>query len=268
MGSVRPAAVAGTFYPAGADALRVTVDGLLAAEPPVEVDVEPRLLVVPHAGYIYSGPVAATAYGLLRAMPEPPRRVVLVGPSHFVAVRGAATPGVDELETPLGTITVDDELIGAAETHPEVVAVPRAHAQEHSLEVQLPFLQRLHGEQLTVLPLLTGDIAPEAVAAVVDEALDVDGVMAVISTDLSHYLDAASARRRDLATADAVVELRPHDLEWDDACGRAGLQAALLVTRARGWSCRLLDLRNSGDTAGPAEQVVGYGAFVAGPVAS
>lgn len=265
MGSVRPPAVAGTFYPARAEALRSAVDHLLAEAEPAEVDVNPRLLIVPHAGYIYSGPVAACGYRLLQAMSGPRRRVVLVGPSHFVAVSGVATAGVSELETPLGLVSVDGDLSAAAEAHPVVMVVPQAHAREHSLEVQLPFLQRALGE-FTVLPLLTGEVDPKAVAEVLDEALDGDGVTAVISTDLSHYLDAASARRRDAATADAVTALRPQDLEWDDACGRTGLQAALLVAQSRGWACRLLDLRNSGDTAGPSDHVVGYGAFAAGPV--
>lgn len=265
MGSVRPPAVAGSFYPARADALQSMVDDLLVVADHAEVDVEPRLLIVPHAGYVYSGPVAATGYRLLQAMPEPRRRVVLVGPSHFVAVRGVATPGVSELETPLGKVGVDHLLTTSASAHPVVTAGPQAHAREHSLEVQLPFLQRVLGK-FTLLPLLTGEVDPKAVADVLDDALDEDGVMAVISTDLSHYLDVASARRRDAATADAVIELRPQDLRRDDACGRTGLQAALLVARSRDWACRLLDLRNSGDTAGPADQVVGYGAFVAGPV--
>jgi len=267
MGSVRSPAVAGAFYPADAEALRAAVDELLAAGEPAQVDVDPVLLIVPHAGYDYSGPVAATAYRLLRAMPEPKRRVVLVGPSHFVAVSGVATPGVTGLETPLGVAAVDGELTAAAEAHPVVAPGPAVHAREHSLEVQLPFLQRVFGE-LTVLPLLTGEVGYQEVAAVLDEALGAGGVMAVISTDLSHYLDTSAARRRDAATAAAIVDLRPEDLEWDDACGRTGLQAALLVARSRGWACRLLDLRNSGDTAGPMEQVVGYGAFAVGPTAA
>jgi AmmeMemoRadiSam system protein B len=241
------------------------VDDLLVVTDHAEVDVDPRLLIAPHAGYIYSGPVAACGYRLLRAMSRPRHRVVLVGPSHFVAVSGLATAGVSEFETPLGLVSVDGDLSAAAEAHAVVTAVPRAHAREHSLEVQLPFLQRALGE-FTVLPLLTGEVDPKAVAVVLDEALDSDGVMVVISTDLSHYLDAASARHRDAATADAVIELRPQDLGWDDACGRTGLRAALLVARNRGWECRLLDLRNSGDTAGPSDHVVGYGAFAAGPV--
>jgi AmmeMemoRadiSam system protein B len=243
------------------------VDHLLADADLAEVDVDPRLLVVPHAGYIYSGPVAASGYRLLEAMPQPRRRVVLVGPSHFVAVRGMATADADELGTPLGKVSVDGELTAAAETHPGVDPGREVHAREHSLEVQLPFLQRVFSD-FTVLPLLTGEVDPEAVTGVLDEALDGEGVMAVISTDLSHYLDATSARRRDAATADAIVALRPEDLEWDDACGRTGLQAALLVARSRGWACRLIDLRNSGDTAGPSDQVVGYGAFACGPMAA
>ena len=264
MGSVRPPAVAGAFYPAGADALGAAVDELLAAEP-ATVDIQPVLLIVPHAGYVYSGPVAASAYRLLRETPLPRRRLVMVGPSHFVAVAGVATPGVTGLATPLGVVAVDGELAAAAEAHPVVAPQPAAHAPEHSLEVQLPFLQRVVGE-CAVLPLLTGKVDPDDVADVLDAALDFDGVMAVISTDLSHYLGYAAARRRDAATARAIVELRSDDVEWEDACGRTGLQAGLLVAKRRSWVCRLLDLRNSGDTAGDPGRVVGYGAFALGPM--
>ncbi|MEE8331278.1 MAG: AmmeMemoRadiSam system protein B [Acidimicrobiia bacterium] len=267
MGSVRAPAVAGTFYPADAATLSAAVDDLLASGDPAPIDVDPMLLIVPHAGYVYSGPVAATAYRLLATMPEPPRRLVMVGPSHFVAVSGVATPNTRGLETPLGIVEVDAELAAAAEAHPAVAPGPAAHAREHSLEVQLPFLQRALGE-LTVLPLLTGEATPQEVAAVLDEAVDTEGVMGLISTDLSHYLDAATARRRDASTAAAVVELRPEDIGREDACGRTGLQAGLVLARTRGWACRLLDLRNSGDTAGPTDRVVGYGAFAIGPVAT
>jgi AmmeMemoRadiSam system protein B len=267
MGSVRAPAVAGSFYPADAATLAAAIDDLLAAADPPVVDVDPRLLIVPHAGYVYSGPVAATAYRLLSAMPQQPRRLVLVGPSHFVALGGVATSGATGLETPLGVVPVDLELAAAAVAHPLVAAGPAAHAREHSLEVQLPFLQRVLGD-LTALLLLTGDISPQAVAAMLDEALDVDEVMVIVSTDLSHYLDAAAARRRDATTAAAVAELRSEAIASGDACGRTGLQAGLIVARKRGWACRLLDLRNSGDTAGPTDSVVGYGAFAVGPVAT
>jgi len=264
MAIVRPAAAAGMFYPADSDELRSYVEDLLTAEPEPDVDVHPAMLIVPHAGYVYSGPFAAGAYRLLQATTHRPRRVVLVGPSHFERFSGVATPGVDALATPLGLVQVDHELATVAGTFDIVVPAPVAHAREHSLEVQLPFLQ-IALDEFTMLPLVTGDVVPEAVADVVDRMLDAPDVVVVISSDLSHYLEYEIARRRDAGTAEAIVELRPYDLAWGDACGRIAVQAGLLVAKRRGWSCRLLTLGNSGDTSGSRDRVVGYGAFALGP---
>ena len=264
MATVRPAAAAGMFYPADPNELHAYVANLLAAEPEPDIDVRPTMLIVPHAGYVYSGAFAAGAYRLLRATTHRPRRVVLLGPSHFERFTGLAASGVNALATPLGLVTMDHELSAAAEMFDIVVAAPVAHAREHSLEVQLPLLQ-IALDEFTVLPLVTGDVAPEAVADVVDHMLDVPDVVAVISSDLSHYLDDNTARRRDAGTAEAIIELRPYDLAWGDACGRIAVQAALLVALRRGWSCRLLALGTSADTAGSPERVVGYGAFALGP---
>ena len=265
MGTIRSAAVAGTFYPDNPHRLRENVTELLAALAPVDVDIAPRLLIVPHAGYIYSGLIAAAAYRVLAGTPTP-APVVLLGPSHFVRFTGLATPGVDALETPLGLVEVDAALAASAGAHSVVVAEPAAHAREHSLEVQLPFLQLALGD-FTALPLATGEVTAGATAEVLDELADDPAVLGVISSDLSHYLDHETARRRDAATAQAIVELRIEDLTPDDACGRTAVQAALLVARKRGWQCRLLALGNSSDTEGPSERVVGYGSFVIGPPA-
>jgi len=264
MVTVRPAAVAGTFYPAGLHELRTSIDRLLAVEPPPEIDIRPAMLIVPHAGYVYSGPIAASAYRLLGATTDTVRRVVLVGPSHFVGFTGLATPGVEALATPLGIVPVDRELTSAAEELAVVAPESAVHAREHSLEVQLPFLQVVLDE-FTALALATGDVAPADVADVLDQTIGAHGVIGVISSDLSHYLDSETARRRDARTAEAITELRPEDLTRDDACGRIAIQAALVVARRRSWSCRLLALRNSGDTAGSLHRVVGYGAFALGP---
>ncbi len=264
MGTTRPAAVAGTFYPDNPNRLRQDVAGFLAAEPPAEVDVRPRLVVVPHAGYIYSGTIAAAAYRLLAGTAPSANRVVLLGPSHFVRFTGLATPGVDALETPLGVIEVNAKLAATAGVHPVVLAEPAAHAREHSLEVQLPFLQVALGE-FTVLPLATGEVTAEAAAEVLDGLIEDPRVLGVISSDLSHYLDYETARRRDNTTAEAIVDLRPESLAPEDACGRTAVQAALLVARKRKWNCRLLALGNSGDTGSPRDRVVGYGSFVLGP---
>jgi AmmeMemoRadiSam system protein B len=258
MGITRPPAVAGSFYPADGETLSDTVDGLLDDAVPPELDVDPRMLIVPHAGYIYSGPVAATGYRLLFRSVTPPRRIVLLGPSHFTPLQGVAASGVDSFRTPLGDVAVD------AAPSAGVVADPAAHQGEHSLEVQLPFLQVILAD-FTVLPLLAGNIPPDATADVLAEILDQTKGFGVISSDLSHYLDYDSARIRDERTAKAITELRAQDMQWDDACGLTAVQAALLVARRRGWQCRLLDLRNSGDTAGDKQRVVGYGAFAIGP---
>ena len=248
--------MAGAFYDAEPERLRRDVARMLEAAGVPEADVEPRMLIVPHAGLVYSGQVAAVAYRLL---PEV-SRIVLVGPSHFVAFGGVAAPEAEAFATPLGEVPIDVEL----EARAGVVTSAEAHAREHSLEVQLPFLQQLLGE-FTMLPLLTGEVPPTQVGDVLDGLL-ADGVFGVISSDLSHYLDYDEARRRDQRTAAAITGLRSEALVWDDACGRVPIQAALIVARRRGWQCRLLDLRNSGDTAGSRRRVVGYGAFALGPM--
>ena len=257
MGSVRLPAAAGTFYPRSADLLRRTIADLLVAADPPDFDVTPAMLIVPHAGYGYSGPVAATAYRCLNALPSPPRRFLLLGPSHYVGFTGVAASGSDAFQTPLGLV--------ATESRPPASCTdnPSAHASEHSLEVQLPFLQVLL-DAFTIQPLLTGDIRAEAAADVLDDALD-DHHFGLISSDLSHYLAYEEARTRDRRTASAITHLRAEDLHRGDACGITAVQAALLVARRRNWECGLLDLRNSGDTSDDRSRVVGYGAFVIGP---
>src|SRR3990170_435178 len=193
MATVRPAAVAGAFYPADPAALRGTVERVLEQAVPPAIDVHPRILVVPHAGYVYSGSVVAAAYRVLQAAPTR-RRVVLLGPSHFIAFRGIATPGADRLATPLGEVPVDRELTSLAESDPMVAPDSAAHAREHSLEVQLPFLQVVLGE-FAVLAMLTGEVTHERAADVLDATTAGGDVVAVISSDLSHYLRYQAARR-------------------------------------------------------------------------
>jgi hypothetical protein len=243
--------------------LRSTIDEMLVAASAREPDVEVRVLIVPHAGYVYSGPVAATAYRLLQ-ISDRPRRLVVVGPAHSAPFAGLATPGVASLATPLGVVEVDIDLTAMAEKRAVVAPNRAANADEHSVEVQLPFLQVVLG-QFTVLTMLTGRVAPETVAEVLGELMNVAGVVALVSSDLSHYLDYDSARIHDARTARAIVARRPQDLGWGDACGLVGVQAALLLARRKGWGCSQLDLRSSGDTAGGRGSVVGYGSFVIGP---
>lgn len=257
----RPPAVAGSFYPSDREVLRAAVGSMLAAASFGDPGVEPRLFIVPHAGYVYSGPVAATAYRLL----DPgTRRLVVIGPSHFVGFDGLATPETEGLSTPLGIVPVDVRLTATVESYESVAPDRAAHAREHSIEVQLPFLQVLL-EEFTVLALLTGSVPAETVAEVLGDLIGSEGLTALISSDLSHYLDYETARERDERTVRAILAKRPDELKPGDACGLVGLQAALILAEQEGWGCSLLDLRSSGDTAGGRDSVVGYGSFAIGP---
>lgn len=261
MARVRAPAVAGSFYSADPSLLVQQVDGWLERSPTPE-QARPSALIVPHAGYIYSGPIAASAYAHLRGWKGLSPRVLLLGPCHFVPLRGLAHPDVDVLQTPLGSVNVDAELRERAEATGLVVPSAEAHRREHSLEVQLPFLQRALGS-FTVLPLVVGRAAPEQVASVL-EALWTDGVLPVISSDLSHYLSYAQARQVDQETAEQVVSLEG-PLDGERACGAGAINGLLLAARRRGLRAELLDLRSSGDTAGDKGRVVGYGAFAFRP---
>lgn len=262
---VRTPAVAGTFYPERAETLATMVDGFVAdaasarAHERAATPGTPEALVVPHAGYVYSGPTAGHAYAALAGAPRGVERVVLIGPAHYVPVSGIATTSLEGLATPLGAVPVDDAARSDA-LDLGVAIDDDAHAPEHSLEVQLPFLQRVLGAFRT-LPLVVGRTTPEAVARALDVLWGGPDTVVVVSTDLSHYHDYETARARDQRTAEAVVEGRVDAIAWDDACGAPALAGVMLVARRRGLTTRLLDLRSSGDTGGPRQRVVGYGAF-------
>lgn len=250
---VRPPAVAGLFYPAAAGELAALCDRLLAGAarrtgPP------PKALVVPHAGLAYSGPIAASAYAQVRGE-TCIKRVILLGPAHRVYVSGLGSCGAAAMQTPLGPVAVDDSELPTA-----VRPNPRAHAPEHSLEVQLPFLQRaLPGTQVT--PLLTCDAQAEQVGEVLAALWGGPETLIVISTDLSHYHPYARARELDAETAAQVLALDAAGLAPEQACGAAGLAGLLWLARRKRLQPVQLDLRNSGDTAGDKGRVVGYGAF-------
>lgn len=251
--SVRAPAVAGTFYPADPRELASTVDAMLGE---AEGDGGPPLaLVAPHAGYAYSGPVAGSAYGLLRGSRV--RRVAILGPAHFVPLHGCAVPGVEAWATPLGEVPIDAELRDVA----DVAVDDGPHGPEHSIEVQLPFLQRVLPEGFSVLPVAVGACPPAEVAGVIG-ALPADALI-VVSTDLSHYHDDATAKRLDRRTADAVLSLDPEAIGPEDACGAFALRGLVEHARRHRLEIELLDLRTSADTAGDPRRVVGYGAFVA-----
>ncbi len=264
MRDVRPAAVAGLFYPAAAATLAADVRACLGAAG-AHAGPLPKAIVVPHAGYVYSGAVAASAYARLVGARGIVRRVVLLGPTHRVAVRGLALPAAAAFATPLGTVPVDAEAAALALTRPQVVVSAAAHAREHSLEVQLPFLQTVLGD-FKVLPLAVGLASAEDVAALLDLLWGGPETLFVVSTDLSHYHRYDEARALDRDTADRILALVPM-LDHEQACGATPLNGLLLCARRRGLAPELLDLRNSGDTAGDRARVVGYAsfAFVAGP---
>lgn len=262
--SVRRPAFAGMFYPAPPDALRSGLERAFAgAVAPPEGARVPAAIVVPHAGYVYSGAIAASAYARIAPARTTIRRVVLLGPSHRAYVRGLAVPSVDAFATPLGLVMIDDPARAAVLTLPGVVLDDRPHAEEHSLEVQLPFLQTVL-DDFTLLPLSVGDATAGEVVAVLEACWGGPETLVVISTDLSHYHRYADAVELDARTAAAIVARRPAAIDDRDACGARPLRGLLELAAERGLVVEQLDLRNSGDTAGDRDRVVGYGAFTVG----
>jgi len=258
---IRPPAVAGMFYPADAAVLRQDVDRFIdaAALPPRPL---PKAIIVPHAGYVYSGPIAGTAYRAIRGLRGTVNRVVLLGPAHRVYVRGLGASSADRFDTPLGPVrlarTAIDELLVQL---PFVQVMDQAHAPEHSLEVQLPFLQETLGE-FDLLPFVVGDATPQEVEQVLETLWGGPETLIVISSDLSHYHDYETARAMDRAASDAIEHLEPRALSYEQACGRIPVCGLLRCARARGLRAETVDLRNSGDTAGSRDRVVGYGAYL------
>jgi MEMO1 family protein len=259
MGAVRPPAVAGSFYPKDMLELQSDVRGYVAGAR-VVLASPPKAVIAPHAGYVYSGPIAGSAFSPLAPLRGRVKRVVLMGPAHRVAFAGLALPQAEAFATPLGLMHVDQEAMAQLLALPGVIASDRAHAGEHSLEVQLPFVQEVLGD-VPIVPVVVGD-APDTIAAKALERIwGGPETCIVVSSDLSHYYPYAYAERLDRVTADAILHLMPQDIGEEQACGRIGVRALLLVARARGLRATTLDLRNSGDTAGTRESVVGYGAF-------
>lgn len=266
-GFIRPPAVAGMFYPGTAEALRGQIATLLASPSPpgplpgnrlAPEDGRLKALIVPHAGYVYSGPIAAQAYRLLLPLRGQIERVVLLGPAHRVYVPTLASSGATRFDTPLGSLTVDEEFQGRV-LGDGLIESRRAHQPEHSLEVQLPFLQEVLG-QPRIVPLLVSDAAPERVASVLAALWGGPETLIVISSDLSHYLPYAQARRVDSDTCERILACDT-TLDGEQACGCAAVNGLLVLARRRGLTPQLLDLRSSGDTSGSRAEVVGYAAF-------
>lgn len=260
--TIRQTAVAGTFYPADPAELQQMIDGFIENTPPPADDAPiPRAIIAPHAGYIYSGPVAASAYARIIPAHNKFTRVVLLGPSHRVPFSGLAASSATQFATPLGLIPLDTEEIQSLVSLPQVEILDDAHLYEHSLEVHLPFLQTVLDE-FTLIPLVVGDTDAEEVAQVLERFIDDEHTLIVISSDLSHYLDYHTAQQRDKATSQAIEQLKPEAIGYEDACGRNPVKGLLSLAKQLHLKAEIIDLRNSGDTAGPHDQVVGYGAYM------
>ena len=258
---IRPPAVAGRFYPANPAELRRMVENFLS-EVKAPDGPSPKAIIAPHAGYIYSGPIAASAYAQLAPARDAVKRIILLGPSHFVAFDGLAATDATAFATPLGTVPVDTAAIrDLCSRLPQVSVREEAHADEHSLEVQLPFL-RVVLAGFKIVPLLVGEASDDEIAAVIEALWGGDETRFVISSDLSHYHDYQTAQATDSETANVIESLDAKKLRGDLACGCRPICGLLNAAKERRMRCRAVDLRNSGDTSGDRDRVVGYGAFV------
>ena len=255
--SVRQPAVAGLFYPGDRTELERTLSAMLKAAP--HGGKPPKALIAPHAGYVYSGPIAASAYARLEPLRDTVKRVVLLGPTHRVAVRGLALPASQQFATPLGTVEIDNAAIEQLKSLPQVGVSEEAHLLEHSLEVHLPFLQTVLAD-FRLVPLAVGYASAEEVAEVLDTLWGGPETLIVVSSDLSHYLPYREAQSVDRDTAEAVLRLDTH-IDHEQACGATPVTGLALAARQRNLTPELLDLRNSGDTAGDQSRVVGYASF-------
>lgn len=263
MALVRHSAVAGTFYPASARALHAAVRGFLEASTPPDLPA-PKALIVPHAGYAYSGSVAGTAYALLASHGTAISRVVLLGPAHRVRFRGLALSGTAFFETPLGPVETDPYARLAVADLPQVSEYEAPFVGEHCLEVQLPFLQQVL-KDFRIAPFLVGSASADEVTEVIERLWGGPETLVLVSSDLSHFLPYERALAVDAATTRAIEELRPGKIGPDQACGRIAIAGLLRAARRHGLRAVTLDLRNSGDTAGSRDRVVGYGAWALVP---
>lgn len=260
MNAIRKPAVAGTFYPDDASVLRQEVQKHLSSVIGDKSKSVPKAIIAPHAGYRFSGDVAASAYTLLKPAAERITRVILMGPCHRIAVTGLALSGADYFETPLGRVEIDKAAEAIVTDMPQVSVFAPTHAQEHSLEVHIPFLQEILGD-FKMVPFVVGETSPADVAEVLDKLWGGPETAIVISSDLSHFLDYGAAQEIDQRTCDAIEHLDPTQIERNGACGRFPVGGLLHYAKAHGMSVETLDVRNSGDTAGNKDRVVGYGSW-------
>jgi len=255
----REPAVAGLFYPEDPVLLQRQLDDLLDGD--ITPGPTPKALIVPHAGYIYSGSIAASAYRQLMPTSKQIQRVVLLGPSHRVNFEGLATSSARYFSTPLGLVRIDQSAMGDILSLPQVSVYDDAHREEHSLEVQLPFLQMILRKDFGLVPLVVGEATADEVSEVLEILWGGPETLLLISSDLSHYLEYSAAQRLDSATSTAIEQLNPQAIDYQQACGRNPVSGLLVAARHHGLHVTTLDLRNSGDTAGTRNQVVGYGAY-------
>lgn len=263
MNAIRRPAVAGQFYPNDPGELRSAVEGYMAqaaSKASVPAGPPPKALIAPHAGYVYSGPVAANAYALTAPLKGTIERVILLGPCHRVPVNGCALSGADAFMTPLGLVEIDKEAAKAISDLPQVKVFDDTHAFEHSLEVHLPFLQVVLGD-FKLLPMVVGQASPAEIADVLERLWGGPETLIVVSSDLSHYLPYDAAREIDGRTCRAIENLDPAAIGRDQACGRIPVGGLLETAKRRGMKVETVDVRNSGDTAGPKNRVVGYGSW-------
>ena len=258
MNRVRPTAVDGLFYPHNPEACRREVKTFIANAP--AIDVRPKALIAPHAGYRYSGPIAGTAYRTLQAYSTSWDRVVLISPSHTMGFYGVAAPTWEAFGTTSGPISVDQNAIEQLTSLHLVHQDDAPHDQEHGLEVHLPFVQHLF-TSISIIPLVTGEVSPSKLAGMLAKLLETPRTLPIISSDLSHYYPYSEAQTLDSETATYIEQGLGERLREEHACGRLALQGLLELAGTEKWHAETLDLRNSGDTAGSRDQVVGYGAF-------
>lgn len=259
--SIRKAAVAGFFYPDKKNELEQVLRTLLGQAKEADTEYETKALIVPHAGYSYSGPVAASAYRQIRKKAGQVKKVVLLGPSHRVAIQGLALSSADGFETPFGDLEVDQALNDMASSIAGVSINDKAHQNEHSLEVQLPFLQLIFSAGIKILPVVCNQASPFQIAKFIEKVWGDGETLLLISSDLSHYLPYREAIERDKKTADAICQYDFEKLDEDGACGYAAISGFLHFAKGLGLKPKLLDLRNSGDISLEKDRVVGYGAF-------
>lgn len=259
MNSVRLPSVAGTFYPDNQPELQTLVDEYLDSASAIKEKPGEKLkaLIVPHAGYPYSGPVAGSGYQSLRQNKGKLNRIWLIGPSHHHYFRGLATSSYDSWQTPLGKVGIDKLVLTLVKKYPALFSANNsAHRDEHSLEVQLPFLQQALG-QFTIIPLLTGEIDPLSTAKIINSEINPQDLI-IISSDLSHYLKYNQAKGSDKKTVDSILGLKDNLLVGEQACGINGVKLVIELAKINKWRPVLIDYRNSGDTAGDKDRVVGY----------